>query len=564
MKYTIKQVSSLEKIRTSGIGDVLCTNRQTVLKGEKYSYQIAIEVDNENDTLRSDIVVEVNSPISEYIKLYFVKNAVMDMAAYNESSRYKVDDDYITKTPGTMPDILVPAESERNLLFLANEASAIWVEVQLPVDIDAGEYPIEIILTITHPGQKADDKKVQTKTTMTLDVINEIMPVHKTLYTQWFHADCIANVHNVEIYSEAHWALIDRYMALAKDVGINMLLTPVITPPLDTARGEARPCVQLVKIKKQCEKYEFDFSLLKRWFALCKKNGIENYEISHLFSQGGLKYSPNIMIEENGVQAYMFGWHVSAQEEKYKDFLLQFIPALIAFLKEENVKDNCWFHISDEPALEHLDAYKYAYDIIKPLIDGCRTFDALSDYAFVKTGLVQTPVTALDHIDPFLENTVEHQWGYYCCAQNYLVSNKYLSMPSYRNRILGLQMYKYNLEGFLQWGFNFYSTVSSLKKINPYVTSSGDRWVPSGDAFCAYPVSDGAIPSLRAIVFRDALYDVEICRTLEKYIGRDKVIALIDNEAGYSITFTEYPRNSAYILNLIEKMKTMIKSFAEK
>lgn len=136
-------------------------------------------------------------------------------------------------------------------------------------------------------------------------------------------------------------------------------------------------------------------------------------------------------------------------------------------------------------------------------------------------------------------------------------------MPSYRNRILGLQIYKYNLEGFLQWGYNFYYTFASLKKINPYVTSSGDRWVPSGDAFSVYPVQGGAIPSLRAIVFRDALYDVEICRTLEKYIGRDKVIELIDSEAGLNLTFSDYPRNNTYILNLIEKMKKMIQSFVE-
>lgn len=565
MKHIVKQVSSLEKIRTSGIGDVICIDKQTVMKGEKYSYQIAVEVDNENDTLRSNFIVEVNSSLKDYIKLYFVKNAIMDMAAYNESNRYKVDDDYITKEPGIMPDILVSAENERNLFILSNEAGAIWVEVQLPEDIAAGEYSIDINLTVKQSIEDAlKHGNIQYKKTMTLEVIDEKLPVHKTLYTQWFHADCIADVHNVEIYSEEHWELIDRYMSLAKELGINMILTPVITPPLDTEIGEARPCVQLVGIKKTGDKYEFDFSLLKRWFTVCKKNGIDNYEISHLFSQGGLEYSPNIMIEENGVKGYKFGWHVTARAKEYKEFLEQFIPALISFFKEEGVKDKCWFHISDEPALEHLDNYKYAYDIIKPLIDGCRTFDALSDYDFVKTGLVQTPVTSLDHIDPFIENPVEYQWGYYCCGQNNLVSNKYLSMPSYRNRILGLQIYKYNLEGFLQWGYNFYYSNSSLKKINPYITSSGDRWLPSGDAFCVYPVNGGAIPSLRAIVFRDALYDVEICRILEKYIGRDKVIELIDEAAGFNITFSEYPRNSEYILNLIEKMKQMIKSYSNK
>ena len=35
--------------------------------------------------------------------------------------------------------------------------------------------------------------------------------------------------------------------------------------------------------------YRFDFSELKRWIDLCKKCGIEYYEMSHLFSQWGAR-----------------------------------------------------------------------------------------------------------------------------------------------------------------------------------------------------------------------------------------------------------------------------------
>ena len=127
-------------------------------------------------------------------------------------------------------------------------------------------------------------------------------------------------------------------------------------------------------------------------------------------------------------------------------------------------------------------------------------------------------------------------------------------MPSYRNRILGLQMYKYNVKGFLQWGYNFYYSQCSRKKINPYVTSSADRAFPSGDAFSVYPGDNKPLPSLRVCVFKEALEDMEVCRLLESYIGREKVIEMIDTAAGQPLTFSSYPRNPYFVPELIEKM----------
>ena len=100
--------------------------------------------------------------------------------------------------------------------------------------------------------------------------------------------------------------------------------------------------------------------------------------------------------------------------------------------------------------------------------------------------------------------------------------------------------------------------------INPYMTSSADLAFPSGDAFRVYPMEKGPVPSMRAIIFRDALQDVEICKTLEKYIGRDAVVKMIDEAAGMDVTFKEYPRNAEFIPNLVNNMKEMIAEYSAK
>lgn len=544
MKATAVQVSSLVKTRPEEI----CTSREIsskkLMKGEVFSYQITLWTDR-----KADFEVTFESPISEFIKLYTVKNSYVDFPTYDWGC-----DDYITKTPCLMPDMLIPLEDERYKLRLVRESASLWVYVRIPEDAAAGDYDVKL----SFDGWSEDGSTVKLTKTMTLHISDEVVPENPLKVTQWFHVDCIADVHGVPVYSEEHWALIDKYMALAVSLGINMILTPVITPPLDTKVGTTRPCTQLVGIEKNGENYTFDFTLLKRWVDLCRKNGVKYYEISHLFSQWGIKHSANVKVKIDGEEKYLFGWHTDAQDPEYRRFLEAFLPSLVDFFEKEGIKDRCYFHVSDEPSANSLEAYEYAANLIKPLIGGCQTLDAISDYDFYENGLISTPAVSIAHLEKFIENNVENKWCYYCCGEAYEVSNRFMAMPSYRTRIIGLQMYKYGIKGFLQWGYNFYYTQLSVKLIDPHVTTSADKAFPSGDAFSVYPYGNGVTPSLRAFVFKEALNDFAVCTALERKIGREAVIKLIDSEAGMNVTFKQYPRCEEYIPNLIEKMQDML------
>lgn len=541
MEVSVKQISCMEKVLPGDPLDMPQVNKMTVLGGETISYQIALKVAG-----RLSFTAKLSSP---WGRLYGVYNTVMDLPAYDTA-----DGDYITKQPGIMPDMLLPIADEADTYKLSYEAGALWVTVTVPENTPAGTYTVDIDITADDWKQKLD----LPRQTMTLEVIGKNLPRQELKFTQWFYADCIADAHGVAIYSQEHWDLIDKYMQLARELGVNMLLTPVITPPLDTQVGHRRPNTQLVKMEKAGDRYRFDFTLLQRWLELCRKNGIEFIEVSHLFSQWGLAYAPNIWVTENGAETLLFGWHTPAKSPEYKAFLGQFLPALVAYLSDNWGKDKCFFHISDEPHAEHIEAYQYAHDVIVPLLDGCQTIDALSEYEFYEKGLVEVPVTKTDRIEPFLAHKLKRQWAYYCCSQNVDVGNRYFAQPSYRNRILGLQLYKFGIEGFLHWGYNFYYSRRSLKKIDPFLTSSGDKGFPSGDAFSVYPVDGGAVPSLRAVVFHRALQDIAVCRALEAKIGKAEVIKMIDDAAGEPLTFANYPRRSDFVPQLIEKMKELL------
>ena len=542
MAVTIQQISSLEKVRSTDTLQYPEIERRTVLAGERFSYQI---------TMLSDPAyyarVDVESPLKEHIRVYRVREANMDYPMHPDVPQ----EDYITFTPGLMPDILVPLEEERNTVLLRARPSTIWVKLDVPKDAKPGIYPILVTFSLHRPGEEASI--IITKE-MTVEVIAARLPEQKIIYTRWFYADCIADAHQVEIFSDAHWDLMEKYIAAATDIGVNMILVPVHTPPLDTEIGTARPCVQLVDIEKVGETYHFGFDKFHRFVDICKRNGVRYYEIAHMFSQWGAECAPNILVTENGKTDYLFGWHVAANSPEYVEFLKQYIAAIAKELEAAGISENTYFHISDEPHLDQLEKYRTAADLIRPLIGNSKTLDALSHYDFYEKGLVECPVTVVNRMSDFLPHNVPNQWTYYCCDPTTVYPNAFLAMPSYRIRVLGFLLYKFDIKGFLHWGFNFYNALRSIYSIDPYQTTSGDKSYPSGDGFIVYPGRNGAYPSIRGEVTFEAMQDATICYALEQRIGREAVVAMIDEEAGFPLEFHNYPRTIDFLQNLRAKM----------
>ena len=550
MSNTIKQISSLEKIRLYENFDCKEIKEKTVMRGERFSYQVVV---NSGD-FRGFATVGVESELKEYIKLYREENVYVDIPFYGEIH----DEGYLLEGEGNLPDVLVPLSEYNDAIPLIGKNIIIWVRVDIPKNASAGEYEIKLNFTSRSLGTAAVQSEAVESVSMKLKVIDADLPEQETRYTRWLHVDCIANVHGVEVYSETHWELIDKYIALASDVGINMILVPIHTPPLDTEIGTHRRCVQLVDIEKKGELYEFGFEKLERFVNICKKHNIKYYEMAHLFSQWGAKHSPNIVVTENGVTDYMFGWGIAANSPEYINFLGQYVKAICEQLDKYGIADNVYFHVSDEPALAHIENYTIAHGILASNMKSGKTIDALSHYEFYERGLVDCPVCCVSHIDAFLDKPIKERWTYYYCDNCKTYTNSFIAAPSARTRILGYQMYKYGISGFLQWGFNFYNSNKSIHTVNPYLSTSSGGWFPSGDAFIVYPAQNGAYSSIRAEVTYEAMQDIRVCNALEALIGKEAVIKMIDEAAGRELRFDDYPRDSGFIDSLREMMLSAI------
>lgn len=537
-----KIISSLEKVMLTDTFDKFEDIKELkAAKGERVSFQVIVEKPITSARHRASIFdISINSKLSKYVTAATVGHVPSELPAYIERS----SGEYITKEPGLFPDVLYPLKKKTDILSGLYSLKAFWFTVFLPSDIQAGQYPICITLT---------DKNDQTKTKLrvVIDIKNTAIEKSDLLFTQWFHCDCIADYFGVKMMSEKHWRLIEKFIKTAAHTGITMLLTPLFTPPLDTEVGAERPTMQLVGIEKNGDSYSFDFTALNRWVEICHKYGIEYFEMSHLFTQWGVGFCPKIVVKVDGKDQKLFGWHVAADSELYYDFLSQFLPALTAHLKELGIDKKCYFHISDEPssAPEKPDYQNYlkAKNFVNQYLSDFKIIDALSNIEFYDNGLIEYPVCSTNHIKPFMERDIKERWCYYCCSQGELVANRFMAMPSYRNRVTGIQCYMNDMCGFLQWGFNFYYSSRSKYKINPYqVTDGGNAW-PSGDPFSVYPYENGAIESLRSVVFYEGLQDRMLLKALEKKIGKQQTKAAVREILGNDVSFEECQSAKALI-----------------
>ena len=132
-------------------------------------------------------------------------------------------------------------------------------------------------------------------------------------------------------------------------------------------------------------------------------------------------------------------------------------------------------------------------------------------------------------------------------------------MPSSRTRIIGAQLWKYRIAGFLHWGYNFWYTRFSRREIHPYVILDGGCFTPAGDCFSVYPGPDGVpYQSLHMKAFTEALSDLRAMTLAEALCGRNAVLEAV--EAAGEVTFSRYPRERDAAASLRERVNVLIEN----
>lgn len=565
ISYVVIPVSSLDKLMPGTHDFSPAPIREVAgLAGETVSFQLAYRVEGNAQEFGGTCVnsfvtrVAVSGVLADRARVRAVRTVQVDFTDYPGTT----DDAYLPDQPGLYPDLLQDAGNWA--AFMPGRWQSLWVDVDLPA-LDADDDSAASNGNTTTIPEASDLRFLFTdrsgeqvaETAVAVHRIPAQLPDLDIAHTEWIHADCLAQWYGVPVWSEEHWRIMERFIRLAAKRGMTMLYTPLFTPPLDTVIGGERLTTQLVGVTKSTGDagtsgaWAFDFSLLERWVHMAQSAGIRWFEMSHLFTQWGARHCPKIVATIDGETRKLFGWQASATDpaDGYPEFLAEFLPALDRELHRLGIADHTVFHVSDEPVADNLDSYLAAKASVAPYLKDYPIMDALSHIEFYESGACEHPIPAADAIEPFVKAKVPNLWVYYCCAQTTNVPNRFMAMPSYRNRILGFLLYTYDLAGFLHWGFNFYNSHYSLRPINPYTEAGTPEGFAAGDAFLVYPGPGGEPEeSIRGMVMEEALNDLRACRLLESLIGRERTLGIVNAGLAKPLTFADYPHSAEWLL----------------
>ena len=406
-----KLYSSMEKVMIYANPEVEELQSMTVLKNERFSFQIAYEYEPEFNNRTYPVSFEIKSPLKDCISARKVVHIPSEMPLYPG----KKDDSVISDKPGLFPDLLKP--------FVKNEVwphetmhDAIWFTVEPEGNYDAGTYEISVEFKYEKKSEEEGKDPVVYKCTKTLkvEIIDVMLPEQTFRHTQWFHADCIASHYQIETFSERHWEIIENFMKVAVRNGQDTSYPPIYTPPLDTAIGGERPTTQLLGIELKDGNYTFDFTLVDRWIDLSLKLGFKYFSMPHLFTQWGAKYCPIIMATVDGEYKRIFGWDCSSTDERYRHFLSQYLPAILDYVEKKGIRKVTSFNYSDEPGPDALEQYKAAVAGAAKYLEGSAVSDALSHVDYHEAGVLSNIATPTYRAQEFFDKGIRDISIYYC------------------------------------------------------------------------------------------------------------------------------------------------------
>ena len=548
----IRIVNSLEKVLPRDVFDAVPSGVTKAARGETAAFQVAVcsvtGKDGDQDFIHATLELEP-TPLAKYVAIRAVGNVGCIRPTNNQ------DPFVISSKPGLYPDPLLP----KNEIWLQSDVwSAYWIDFSPDDSAPAGRFTLGFKL-VCREGAHEEVLRVEAE----VEVLDFTLPTQTLKCIMWFYPDCLQKYYGVEPWCERHWEIVGNYMRDRVRHGINVVFTPLWSVPLDTAVGGERPTCQLLDISFADGTYAFDFSRLDRWIALARKCGTEYFEMSHAYTQWGAAHAPKIIVRENGAEIRKFGWETDACGEAYRDFLRQLMAALLPFLRSRGVTPaNCYFHVSDEPTERVIENYAKAAGFFRSIIGDYPVIDALSHVEFFRRKLIDRPIPVTNSLGDFLGENVAERWVYYCGNWANGVPNRQIGMPSMRNRVLGTLLYRLEMDGFLNWGYNFWFSRESLNQdLDPWydVCAGGD--FAGGGSFVVYPGRDGQpVSSIHYEVFMHGLQDMRALQLLESRIGREKTVALICSTlpGGDDIGISRYPHSDAWLLDLRERVNQAI------
>ena len=491
-------------------------------RGETISFQVCLRLLGEN---ARRVAVSVVAPAGLGIRVRRVGYVPL---RHLNTATPRTECEGAEFLPGLCPDPLFP---ESEVLIGPEETTTFWVTVAIPPDFTAGRQTLTVQIALD--GQSAGTCRA------TLQIQPLVVGALKNFpVTHWFYADQILDWYRLQPWQERFWQLLPLFFRNLTAHRQDTVYVPVFTPPLD---GVKRPSQLLVVNRKPDGTYAFDWSNVRRWIRLARECGLERFEWCHFFTQWGVKYAIRIYDGPHGDGGLLWPPDTGATSPTYRAFLAQFLPELKVFLETEGLGRRSFFHVSDEPhGDEHLANYRQARQMLRELAPWMKVMDALTDIRFGREKLTDMPIPSISTAIDFHREKIP-SWCYFCCGPRGAYLNRFLDTPLAKIRMAGWLFHRFEMKGFLHWGYNYWCKSQTTQLIDPFTEQSGGAWPgwAYGDTFMVYPGPDGPLDSLRWEVWAESLQDMALLQAAEVKPNDRRLASLHD--------FADFPKSADWL-----------------
>lgn len=375
----------------------------------------------------------------------------------------------------------------------AKSVRPVWLTFSIPSDAVAGNYKTKLKLYAA--GNAVETFEVA------LNVVDQVLPkpsewsYHLDL---WQHPTAVARVHNLEVWSDAHFEKMRPLMQMLADGGQKVITATLNMDPWNNQCYDAYADM-ITWRKHKDQSWTFDYTIFDKWVQYMMDLGIDKMINCYSLLTWNTKLHYND--EEKGEVVTV---ELKAQSKEYAELWTVFLKDFTQHLKSKG-----WLEITniamDERAPEDMQATLKVLESAAPelgvsLADNHKSY---RDYPWIKDICVGAGNKVTKE-----EIAARREKGlittYYVCCSDRFPNMFTFSSPA-ESVYAAWYAVAADFDGFLRWAYNSWVE-------NPLTDSRFRTW-PAGDTYMVYPDARSSIRFERLV---EGIQDVEKIRVLRK------------------------------------------------
>ncbi len=442
-------------------------------------------------------------------------NSKLKVKTVNIIDMHEDDNNYLCA------DALLTSE----VLELAKDSvRSVWIELDVPAGTNPGSYSTEVSLYLG--GMFVDEKIIGT---LTADIevagceLNNIRD-NKFHLDLWQHCSNIARKHEVKLWSDDHFAVLENYIRSLGELG-QKAVTLIVSEIPWAGQGcyyEQRTEANLfeysiIPITKNADGlFAYDFTKMQRYIDLCARYGIDReLELFGLANIWGGDENGFIQLASDypdGIRLRYFDMSDSAYKYmKTADEIDMYITALEHYLIATGQIDRIRL-AADEPG--DVVAYRRSLDHIKKIAPSFKCKAAINHAEFISefgeevydfVPSIGSMCAEYDKIKEYKRTMSGKRFLWYvCCGPEY--PNTFLMSNLTESYFIGVLTSYAGFDGFLRWNYTVWND-------NPRTDIRYGNW-HAGDTNFVYP-SGGDRPLL-TLRYKALKRGIELYELLER------------------------------------------------